>query len=76
MTTEDGRVWQAKKCVLATGVRDLIPQQLAPFWGKGVWVRRCGGWRGGAGLLLGAAVGDPRCSVLAKQAQQPQLGWG
>ncbi|GAB4821227.1 hypothetical protein N2152v2_008273 [Parachlorella kessleri] len=38
VTAEDGTTWRSKKVVLATGVKDLIPEVLSPFWGRGVWV--------------------------------------
>ncbi|EFN53914.1 hypothetical protein CHLNCDRAFT_136116 [Chlorella variabilis] len=38
--TEDGRQWRSKKVILATGVRDLIPdiEGFDTYWGRGIWV--------------------------------------
>ncbi|KAL4431753.1 hypothetical protein ABPG77_002969 [Micractinium sp. CCAP 211/92] len=38
--TEDGKKWRSKKVILATGVRDLIPDihGFETFWGRGIWV--------------------------------------
>jgi thioredoxin reductase len=66
VATADGIVYQARKILLATGLRDTLPaiEGLQPFWGHGVFhCPYCDGWELRDKAVAIIANGDPALHV-------------